>query len=64
MQKFFEKYINTFEAKDAVKFIEKHVDKAKELCKEDDSKYLDHLAIAYNMIQDYFSEQGLDIRNF
>lgn len=62
MHKFFEKYISAFEAKDALKLIDKHVDKAKDLCSEHDPAYLDHLALAFDMIHDYFIEKGIDIR--
>lgn len=62
MQKFFEKHIDSFEAKDAIKLIDKHVDKAKDLCSEYDMSYLNHLATAFEMINDYFLEKGLDVR--
>lgn len=62
MHEFIKKYATSFEPKEAIRLIHKKVEKAEELCKESDKKYLDHLATAHDMIIDYFLTKGVDIR--
>lgn len=62
MHSFFTKYIHSFEPKDAIKLIHKKIEKAEELCKEHDPKYIEHLVMAWDMIQDYATAKGIDIR--
>lgn len=64
LHRFFEKHIGTFDEKDAVKLIDKHVDKAKDLCSDYDKTYLKELALAAEMIEDLFQVKGLDHKTY
>lgn len=62
MVEFLKKYASSFEPKDIIKMVHRKIEKAEELCKEGDKEYLDHLATAHDMIDDYFLTKGVDIR--
>lgn len=64
LTKFFEKYMTSFDSKDALKLIAKKVERAKELCHEKDERYIDELATVHHMIEDYFEAKGLDTKNY
>lgn len=62
VRKFFEKHIDSLKEKDALKMIHKKAERAEDLCEDGDPSYLKELAMAAEMIEDYFQVKGLDYR--
>jgi hypothetical protein len=60
MKAFFQKHPFDLTELDAVKMIDKKIESAVEKCEQDDKSHLEDLAKAYEMIEDYFSELGLN----
>jgi len=60
MKVFFQKHPFDLTELDAVKMIDKKVDAAEYKCAEDDKAYLEDLAKVAEMIDDFFSELGLN----
>ena len=60
MKVFFQKHPFDLTELDAIKMIDKKVDLAVEKCERGDNSYLEDLAKAYEMIEDYFSELELN----
>jgi len=60
MKVFFQKHPFDLTELDAVKMIDKKVESAVKKCENDDNTYLEDLAKSYEMIEDYFSELGLN----
>lgn len=62
MEKFFEKYIDEYDEYDAIKLIDKKVDKAKEKAKSGDPTYKHCLAEATEMLLDFFESMGVNYK--
>jgi len=60
MKVFFQKHPFDLTELDAVKMIDKKVDLAVKKCEKGDDSYMEDLAKAYEMIEDFFSEMNLN----
>lgn len=56
MKIFFQKHPAELDSSTAVSMIHKRVDLAEKKCKQGDQEYLNDLAKAYEMIDDFFNE--------
>lgn len=60
MKAFFEKYPVELKESTAIKMIHKVVESAEQKCKAKDPSYMQELATAYEMIEMFFGEKGVN----
>jgi hypothetical protein len=60
MEAFFKKYPLKFNDMTAIKMIHKKIEESQEKCKKKDPSYMNELAIAYSMLEDFFTEKEVD----
>lgn len=64
MKAFLEKYMDSFDTKDAIKMINNKLSKAIEYSKKDEEKAFHCLAEVHNMIEDLFELKDVDINSY
>lgn len=60
MKAFFLKHPIELDDLVAIKMIHKKIESAEHKCKKGDESYTTYLAKAYEMLEDYFNESGID----
>jgi hypothetical protein len=64
MKQFFQKYPVELDELTAVKMIHRKIETAEQKCKKGDKSYLEDLAKAAQMTEDFFGELGLNTASF